>query len=93
MTRAERVEVHQQRILQSYDEKQQAFLAFVLGQYVKAGVGELDAKKLKSLLELKYHGLQDAQQHLGGTAAIRQLFIGFQKHLYAPVGMAASGPA
>ncbi len=82
LTRRTRVETNKDRILESYDDKQQAFLEFVLGQYVKAGVGELDAQKLPGLLTLKYHGMRDATAILGSTASIRQVFVGFQKHLY-----------
>ena len=46
ITRQERVETHRERIFSDYDEKLQAFLDFVLAQYVKEGVGELDSAKL-----------------------------------------------
>jgi len=38
-----------------FSTKQQAFLDFVLSQYVKVGVGELDQEKLSPLLKLKYN--------------------------------------
>ena len=46
--------------------KLQAFLDFVLAQYVKQGVGELDQAKLPHLLELKYRAVSDAAAELGG---------------------------
>ena len=58
------------------------FLDFVLAQYVKEGVGELDQSKLPDLLELQYRGVADAAAELGGVARIREAFLGFQKHLY-----------
>ncbi len=60
----------------------QAFLDFVLLQYVKEGVGELDSAKLPDLLELKYHTVSDAASQLGGVTGVREAFVGFQKNLY-----------
>jgi type I restriction enzyme R subunit len=82
VTREERVETHKAQIFSQYDEKLQAFLDFVLSQYVQEGVGELDQEKLPHLLELKYRAVTDAAEQLGGVAKIRNAFIGFQKHLY-----------
>jgi type I restriction enzyme R subunit len=82
ITREERVETRRDRIFSDYDVKLQAFLDFVLSQYVKEGVGELDQAKLPDLLELKYRAVSDAAAELGGVARIRDAFIGFQKHLY-----------
>ncbi len=82
ITREERVNTHRQQIFSHYDPKLQAFLDFVLSQYVKEGVGELDQTKLPHLLELKYRAVSDAAAQLGGVAQIRDAFIGFQRHLY-----------
>jgi type I restriction enzyme R subunit len=68
--------------LDSYDRKQQAFLDFVLKQYIDEGVGELDDQKLPDLLSLKYHSVADAKQELGDIQTIRNTFIDFQKYLY-----------
>ncbi len=68
--------------LDSYDIHQQEFLNFVLGQYVKKGVGELSDDKLKPLIELKYNTIADAKKVLGSPSLIRETFIGFQKYLY-----------
>jgi type I restriction enzyme, R subunit len=84
ITRSERVDTHKASILAQYDGKLQAFLDFVLAQYVKQGVGELDQEKLGDLLQLKYHTVADAADALGGVPAIREAFIGFQPYLYAP---------
>lgn len=82
ITRAERVELGRTRIATEYDEKLQHFLEFVLSQYVKEGVGELDSAKLPDLLELRYRAVREAAQELGGVAKIRDAFVGFQKFLY-----------
>jgi type I restriction enzyme R subunit len=82
ITREERVDTRREQIFSYYDHKLQAFLDFVLCQYVKEGVGELDQAKLPHLLELKYRAVSDAAAQLGGVAQIRDAFIGFQRHLY-----------
>lgn len=68
--------------LNDYNSKQQRFLNFVLEQYVKKGVQELNDDKLPHLLELKYHAIADAKQELGEIKSIREVFIGFQEYLY-----------
>jgi type I restriction enzyme R subunit len=83
ITRSERVETHRADIFSRYDGKLQSFLDFVLGQYVKQGVGELDQEKLGALLQLKYHTIDDAASQLGSVPLIRDTFLGFQQHLYA----------
>jgi len=82
ITRSERVEDRKVGILSRYDDKLQAFLDFVLAQYVKQGVEELDQEKLAGLLQLKYHSVADAADQLGGVLVIRDTFIGFQQYLY-----------
>src|ERR1700683_2255028 len=82
ITRARGAESQKPRILPRYDSKLQEFLDFVLAQYVSQGVGELDQEKLGSLLELKYHTVNDAAETLGGIRAIRDAFVGSQRHLY-----------
>ncbi len=84
ISRAERVSTRKSRIFTLYDAKQQEFLDFVLAQYVKEGVGELAPTKLPHLIELKYDAVSDAVAELGSPAQIRDVFIGFQQHLYAP---------
>ncbi|RLA46607.1 MAG: restriction endonuclease subunit R [Gammaproteobacteria bacterium] len=82
ITLEERVSEHRDKIFSGYDDKLSGFIEFVLSQYVKEGVGELDQEKLPDLLELKYHAVTDAAAELGGVTQIREAFVGFQKHLY-----------
>jgi type I restriction enzyme R subunit len=77
-----RIAAHKSVILAQYSEKLQAFLDFVLAQYVRQGVGELDQEKLSDLLTLKYHTIDDAEKKLGGVSIIRDTFVGFQRYLY-----------
>ena len=76
--RADRAKIQ----LANYDPKQQVFLNFVLSQYVKQGVDELDDTKIGDLLVLKYHAIADAKKELGDISTIRNTFIGFQTYLY-----------
>lgn len=85
VTRKERVDTRKAFIFDHYDAKQQAFLSFVLDHYVDQGVEELDQSKMASLLELKYDTINDAVEELEGIPQIRDLFIGFQEYLYAPM--------
>jgi type I restriction enzyme, R subunit len=69
-----------------FNSKQQAFLDFVLSQYVKVGVHELDKEKLSPLLKLKYNNaIADAVADLGKPEEIGKVFAGFQKYLYQDV--------
>ncbi len=83
ISREERVEAHREEILTGHEEKQQAFLEFVLGEYIREGVEELDPAKLPGLLELKYGNTYEATEQLGNVSMIRETFVGFQGYLYA----------
>ena len=63
-------------------DPQRAFVDFVLAQYVAQGVEELDQEKLSPLLKLRYQALRDAFDDLGEPERVRDIFVGFQKHLY-----------
>lgn len=76
--RATKAKIH----FNDYDPKQQEFLNFVLKQYIKQGVDELDDTKLGDLLILKYNAIGDAKRELGDIQTIRETFIGFQTYLY-----------
>ena len=82
LTRAERAINAKGAISINFNSKQQAFLDFVLSQYVKVGVHELDKEKLAPLLNLKYHAIADAINELGRPEEIGKVFAGFQKFLY-----------
>jgi len=88
ISREERVNTRKSLIFAQYGDKQREFLGFVLAQYIKQGVGELDVQKLPDLIELKYHSVVDAAEELGKAADIREMFIGFQEHLYAKQSVA-----
>lgn len=83
-TRVQRATMAKAESHNQFNVRQQAFLDFVLAQYITQGVGELDSDKLTPLLRLKYNNaISDAVADLGGTNQIRTMFAGFQKFLYA----------
>ncbi len=82
ITRLERVERSKDLIYINFEAKQKAFIDFVLSQYIKGDVDQLDDAKLPNLIELKYHTISDGVKELGKINDIRQMFIGFQKYLY-----------
>ena len=83
LTRQERAEKAKVEISTHFNSKQQVFLDFVLSQYVKVGVEELDQAKLTPLLHLQYHdSIADAVADLGEPEDIGRVFANFQKYLY-----------
>jgi type I restriction enzyme, R subunit len=85
LTREERAARAKVEISTHFNSKQQAFLDFVLAQYVRVGVEELSQDKLSPLLRLKYHGaIADAVVDLGQPEEIGKVFVGFQRYLYQP---------
>ena len=82
LKRAERASEHRASILSGHDAKQQAFLDFVLSQYVAEGEAELGMDKLPDLLDLQYGSASDAVRELGSVSEIKSTFRGFQRRLY-----------
>jgi type I restriction enzyme, R subunit len=82
ITRDARATDAKRQIHAQFNDKQEAFLDFVLTQYVREGVEELDQEKLSRLLQLKYSAIADALGDLGTAEQIRDVFVGFQKYLY-----------
>jgi len=83
VTRAARVKTSEQKVYNLLNEQQRDFVRYVLQNYVKDGVDELDEKKLGVILQAKYGTLPDAQRQLGTINEIRTTFIDFQQHLYS----------
>jgi type I restriction enzyme R subunit len=84
VTRAARADQARVYINSNFNDKQRAFLDFVLSHYVNVGVEELDQDKLTPLLRLKYNNsIADAVADLGRPDEIGRAFASFQKYLYA----------
>ena len=85
-TRVDRAARARIAIGRQFENKQCAFLDFVLGHYVNEGVQELDQSKLTPLLRLRYqNSIADAVADLGKPEQINKVFVGFQKYLYEPM--------
>jgi len=83
VTREARAQQAHVAVADELNDRQQAFVDFVLAQYVSQGVDELDVDKLSPLLKLRYqNALSDAVADLGSPEQIRGVFVGFQRHLY-----------
>ena len=83
VSRADRAAAAKAATAGQFNDKQQSFVDFVLAQYVAQGVDELDHEKLSPLLKLKYrNAIADALADLGRPEQVRQMFVGFQRHLY-----------
>ncbi|HZK80317.1 MAG TPA: type I restriction-modification enzyme R subunit C-terminal domain-containing protein, partial [Humisphaera sp.] len=88
VTREARAGVARPAIAINFNDKQQAFLDFVLAQYVKVGVDELAQEKLSPLLKLKYNNaIADAVADLGRPEKIGIMFTSFQQYLYPSLGL------
>lgn len=82
ISRIERVLATRPQLQGSLSDVQMDFIHFVLDRYVETGVEELDDARLPDLIKLKYPGLQEGIEVLGGAEQARQVFIDFQRHLY-----------
>ncbi|MFN9472620.1 EcoAI/FtnUII family type I restriction enzme subunit R, partial [Acidovorax sp.] len=83
ITREQRAKAARVATASELPGKQRAFVDFVLAQYVKEGVDELESEKLSPLLRLRYKALSDAFTELGKPEDVRRVFVGFQRHLYS----------
>jgi type I restriction enzyme R subunit len=83
LSRLERATQARRGISTEINDRQRAFIDFVLSHYVTVGVEELSKEKLTPLLRLKYHdSIADAVAELGRPEEIGRVFAGFQRHLY-----------
>lgn len=85
VSRKERVKTAHPNIEAAFhDDKQQAFIDFILDKYVEEGVTQLALEKehFSKLLQLKYGSTPDAIAVLGSPSVIRETYVDFQKYLY-----------
>ena len=82
VTRLERATKAEDNIFNILNSQQREFIDFVLSNYVKNGIDELDDRNLGTIITNKYRSITDAEQELGNTDEIRDVFIKFQEHLY-----------
>lgn len=82
ITRQERAEAGSIKVSAEFDEKLAVFLEYILNQYVKTGVEDLDRSKLSDYLTVQFGSPRAGIEYLGGMDIVLDSFIGFQKHLY-----------
>lgn len=68
--------------MDNYASRQFAFIEFVLQQYVKEDVSELDDERIGKLINLKYGSPTSAKNKLGEMTDIRSMFCSFQQYLH-----------
>ena len=83
LTRVARVETNKDNIYNLLNAKQRMFVEYVLSNYIKVGVDELDVGKLSTVLKAKYGSMDQAHKELGTVEEIQRTFIDFQQQLYA----------
>ena len=76
--RAEKAEAFKKTL----NEKQSAFVDYIVQLYVLSGIDELDTAKLPDLLKLKFGSVPEGIRALGGPAEARNTFFGVQERLY-----------
>ena len=81
--RKQRVDLVRIDIVANLNSKQTEFIDFVLQQYIQQGYNQLSLENLSELIKLKYGTIEDGKLILGSTVEIKNLFIDFQKELYA----------
>ena len=82
ITRKERVKRADSNISNFLNIEQKEFIDFVLANYIKQGIDELDDSRLGHMISLKYNTIYEAREKLGDLGEVRDIFIEFQKYLY-----------
>ena len=82
VSRKARVETSRDNIYNLLTPVQREFIDYVLRNYVKVGVDELDIGNFTTLISAKYGGNHEAEKQLGSLLETRQAFIDFQQQLY-----------
>lgn len=83
MTRVERAGIVREYYLDQLDDKERAFVGFILDTYEQQGEKELSMQNLTSLVRLRYRTMRDATELLGCAKEIVQDYLVLQKELYA----------
>lgn len=85
MTRVERAGLVREYYLEQLNDNEREFVTFILDTYERDGEKELSLQKLKSLVNLKYRTLRDAEAKLGTPQEIVHDYLELQRELYAGV--------
>lgn len=82
LSRKERVDLAENNIYNFINKDQVEFIRFVLNNYIKEGIDELDISNLSTIINAKYGSINEAQKELGSSSEIKEAFTEFQKYLY-----------
>jgi len=82
ISRSDRANQARGQVLRLLNDKQNEFIEFILSNYVKEGIDELDIDRLGISLQAKYNSTYQAKQELGDIESIQSIFIEFQQYLY-----------
>jgi type I restriction enzyme R subunit len=82
ISRKERVDLAEDNIYNFINKEQVNFIRFVLNNYIKEGIDELDISNLSTIINAKYGSINEAQKELGSSSEIKEAFTNFQKFLY-----------
>jgi type I restriction enzyme R subunit len=83
LERQRRADILREDLLHKLSKQQQEFVDFILKLYVRNGFKELGLDKLSTLIDMKYHSIDDAKRLLKMDAKqIRDFFLDFQHDLY-----------
>ena len=86
--RQRRAEILKAATMKKYSEAQRDFVDYIMQLYVRNGFKELDADKLPTLINMKYHSPIDAMRKLNmQPQEIRNFFLGMQQQLYNGQGV------
>ena len=82
LARTDRAQAARNTGLAGYEPQMREFLDHVLNAYAQYGSQELSPRKLGDFLRIRYGGTNDARRALGDMVAIREAFVGIQRHLF-----------
>ena len=86
--RQRRAEILKAATMKKYSEAQRDSVDYIMQLYVRNGFKELDADKLPTLINMKYHSPIDAMRKLNmQPQEIRNFFLGMQQQLYNGQGL------
>ena len=82
ISRSDRANQARRQVLRLLNDKQNEFIEFILSNYVKEGIDELDIDRLGISLQARYGSTNQAKKELGDLDSIKSVFIEFQQYLY-----------
>ncbi|MBR6490497.1 MAG: hypothetical protein IKT03_08195, partial [Muribaculaceae bacterium] len=92
--RKRRADILREDMNKKLSNEQQFFANFILNMYVRNDFKELSMDKLSTLIEMKYHTINDAKNRLNmDVMQMRDFFIDLQHELYNGAGLRSHATA